>query len=97
MGKEIVRSAKKLLHNTLDQLSEQEAQETLRLLETIATSEQTVSLGPQDVSNAKKIVRLVASEATGRPDDLKPARFEPFHAIPVEGIPASQLLIADRR
>jgi hypothetical protein len=88
-----MRSAKKLLHDTLDQLSEQEAQETLRLLETIATSEQTVSLGPQDVSNAKKIVRL----ATGRPDDLKPARFEPFHAIPAEGIPASQLLIADRR
>jgi hypothetical protein len=91
-----MRSAKELLHDTVDQLSEQEAQETLRLFEDIGSPVEPAQLARQLVSNAKKIVRLAALEASDIPS-LTPARFEPFHAIAVPGIPASEMLIDDRR
>ena len=91
-----MRSAKELLHDTVDQLSEQEAQETLRLFENIGAPVEPVQLARQLVSNAKKIARLAALEVSETPG-LTPARFEPFHAIPVPGISASAMLIDDRR
>ncbi len=50
-----MRSAKEILHDSVNHLSEREAQETLRLFEDIASSDETLRLARRYVANAKQI------------------------------------------
>jgi len=77
----VVHLAKEALHDRIDRLSEQEAQELLRLLEDIVALYENGSLGSKNTVHS----------------GLKSVRFEPFQAIAVDGVPASQLLVAHRR
>ncbi|MDP2996342.1 MAG: hypothetical protein Q8N47_02565 [Bryobacterales bacterium] len=83
-------SAKQMLHEKIDQVSEDEAREILDLVQVRQAAKATEPTRETLISRLK-----------GRPGFRVPAEdsapFSKFEPIKCPGIPASKLLIADRR
>jgi len=90
-----VTSVKDLLVREVGRLSEEDAREVLELVK-----KRTVSaLGPQKrkgLTREDLIKRAAGRPGIGLPDPEAPP-FEKFERIETRGIPASKLLVADRR
>lgn len=87
-------SVRELLVREVERLSEEEARDVLELLK----RRQTTGIGPEtrELTREDLIKRLAGRPGIRVPDPEAPP-FEKLEPIPTRGIPASQLLIADRR
>jgi len=85
-------SARELLARRIERLSEEDAREVLDLLK----RKQAMGTGLPRLTREDLIERLAARPGIHVPDPAAPP-FEKLERIPTRGIPASELLIADRR
>lgn len=87
-------SAKESLREKVEELSEEEAR---RVLDLLGTGEVDFAR-PRKTELTREVVaeRLRGRPGFGLPEENAPA-FEKFEPIETTGIPASKLLIADRR
>jgi hypothetical protein len=94
-GKETpVASVKEILVREVERLSEEDAQEVLDLLRTKKNG--AVTPGRQKLTREELITRAAGHPGIHAPDPNAPP-FERIEPIETRGIPASQMLIADRR
>jgi len=86
-------SVKEILVQEVERLSEDDAQRVLDLLRTTRTADATK---PTKLTREELIRRAAAHPGIHAPDPDAPP-FEKIEPIETRGVPASQMLIADRR
>jgi hypothetical protein len=89
-----VASVKEILVQEVERLSEEDAQEVLDLLRTKKNG--AVTPGRPKLTREELIKRAAGHPGIHAPDPNAPP-FERIEPIETRGIPASQMLIADRR
>ena len=89
-----MNSAKETLVREVKRLSEKDAQEVLDLLRTKKTG--AVTQGKPKLTR-EELIRRAAGHPGIHAPDLNAPPFEKIEPIETRGIPASQMLIADRR
>jgi hypothetical protein len=89
-----VTSAKEILVQEIGRLSEKDAQEVLDLLRTRKAA--TVTPAMSKLTREELLRRAEGHPGIHSPD-LNASPFEKIEPIETRGIPASQMLIADRR
>ena len=89
-----VTSAKEILVQEVERLSEKDAQEFLALLRTKNTGGVTPD---RPKLTREELIRRAAGHAGIHAPDPDAPPFEKIEPIETRGIPASQMLIADRR
>jgi hypothetical protein len=89
-----VTSVKEILLQEVERLSEEDAQELLDLLRT--KKDGAVTPGRPKLTREELIKRAAGHPGIHAPDPNAPP-FERIEPIETRGIPASQMLIADRR
>jgi hypothetical protein len=94
-------SAKQLLHEKIDQVSEDEAREILDLVQVRQVGRALACPDSPSPKATEPTRETLISRLKGRPGFGVPAEdsapFPKFEPIKCPGIPASKLLIADRR
>ena len=86
-------SVKKILVQEVERLSEDDAQRVLDLLRTTRAADAT----DRTKLTREELIRRAASQPGIRPPDLNARPFRKLTPVECSGIPASELLIRDRR